>query len=110
MNLFGFGLSRRDREWIEETLTQALQPIASKLDEILRGERKMSAELDALAAQVEQNTTVEESAVTLIQGLAAQIAAAANDPAAIAALSAKLQSSATALAAAIAANTPAAPQ
>ena len=67
----------------------------------------MSAQLDALQAQVEQNTNLEASAVTLIEGLAAQIAAAANDPVQIAALSAKLQTSATALAAAITANTPA---
>ena len=103
MGLFGF--DRKDREWMERMVAQALQPISSKLDEILRGERKMSAQLDALQAQVEQNTNLEASAVTLIEGLAAQIAAAANDPVQIAALSAKLQTSATALAAAITANT-----
>lgn len=103
MGLFGF--DRKDREWMERMVAQALQPISSKLDEILRGERKMSAQLDALQAQVEQNTDLEASAVTLIEGLAAQIADAANDPVQIAALSAKLQTSATALAAAITANT-----
>ena len=103
MGLFGF--DRKDREWMERMVAQALQPISSKLDEILRGERKMSAQLDALQAQVEQNTNLEASAVTLIEGLAAQIADAANDPVQIAALSAKLQTSATALAAAITANT-----
>lgn len=61
--------------------------------------------LAALQQQVAQNTTIEASAVTLIQGLAAQIAAAGTDPAALAALTASLNSSATALAAAIAANT-----
>lgn len=69
----------------------------------------MSAELDALTGQVAQNTTVEASAVTLIQGLAAQIAAAGTDPAKLTALTTSLNTSATALAAAIAANTPAAP-
>jgi len=65
--------------------------------------------LAALQAQVQQNTTIENSAVTLIQGLAAQIAQAGTDPAALAALTANLNQSATALAAAITANTPSAP-
>jgi hypothetical protein len=66
-------------------------------------------ELDALTAQVTKNTDLEESAITLIQGLADQIANAADDPAEVAALSAKLKASAEALAAAITANTPAPP-
>lgn len=70
----------------------------------------MSALTD-LQAQVAANTSVEASAVTLIQGLAAQIAAAvgANDTAALQALSSQLNSSATALAAAVTANTQTAP-
>lgn len=69
----------------------------------------MSAELDALTAQVTQSTTIEQSAITLIQGMAAQIAANVNSPAALTALSQQLSTSATALAAAVTANTPAAP-
>ena len=67
----------------------------------------MSAEFDALVAQVTANTDVEASAVALIQGIAAQLA---NNPtpAQVAALSTQLKSSADALAAAITANTPAA--
>lgn len=68
-----------------------------------------AGDLTALTAQVAQNTTVEASAVTLIQGLAAQITALQNDPAALAALAAQLQTSATALSAAITANTPTPP-
>jgi len=67
------------------------------------------ADLTALTAQVAQNTTVEQSAITLIQGLAAQLQAVATDPVAIAALASQLNASATALAAAITANTPSAP-
>jgi hypothetical protein len=79
----------------------------------------------ALTAQVAANTTVEGSALTLIQGfaasqaaLSAQLAAAIanNDPVALAAAQkaiddsvAALGTSDSALAAAIAANTPAAP-
>lgn len=62
-----------------------------------------------LKTQVEKNTAIEESAVTLIQGLAAQIKAAQNDPAAIQALADELTKSAADLAGAITANTPAAP-
>ena len=65
------------------------------------------AHLDALTAQVAANTEVEASAVILINGLAAKLFEFANDPAAITALATQLQASADALAAAVAANTPA---
>ena len=61
-----------------------------------------------LKVQVEKNTAIEESAVTLINGLAAQIAAAKDDPAAIQALADEMAKSGADLAAAITANTPAA--
>lgn len=70
---------------------------------------KMSKELDALTAEVEETKTIEQSAITLIQGLAEQIAAAKDDPAAILALSESLKAQSDALAAAISANTPAPP-
>ena len=66
---------------------------------------KIMATLDDLTAQVAANTSVEGSALTLIQGLAAQLAAAGSNPAALAALQAQLKTSADALAAAVAANT-----
>lgn len=66
------------------------------------------ADLTSLTAQVQANTQVETSAVTLIQGLADQLRALANDPVAIAALADQLKGSADALSAAIVANTPAA--
>ena len=68
----------------------------------------MSAALDALTAQVAQNASVEASAVQLISGLAAEIAAAVanNDTAALQSLTTELQNSANALSAAITANTP----
>lgn len=82
--------------------------ILALLRTIIQKEDQMSAELDALEAQVTENTTVEASAITLIQGIAAQLAAAAQDPAKVKALSASLKASSDSLAAAIAANTPAA--
>ena len=90
--------------------------IERKLDAILhllRDSRKreiiMSAELDALTAKVVETNTVMGSAVALIGGLAAQIEALKTDPAALSALAASLEGSKAALAAAILANTPAAP-
>ena len=68
----------------------------------------MSA-LDDLTTQVAANTSVEQSAITLIEGIAAQLAAAGTDPAKLEALKTQLTASATALAAAITANTPVAP-
>ena len=69
------------------------------------------AVLDDLTAQVAQNTTVEGSAVTLINNIAAALAAAiaSGNPAALQALQTQLKTSSDALAAAITANTPAAP-
>jgi hypothetical protein len=74
----------------------------------IRGEQIMSA-LDDLTAQVAANTSLESSAVALIQGIPALIAAAGIDPAKLIALQTQLTLSATALAAAIVANTPVAP-
>lgn len=67
------------------------------------------ADLTALQAEVANNTTVETSAVTLLQGLKAALDAAGTDPVALKALSDTLGANDTALAAAVAANTPAAP-
>ena len=87
-----------------------------KLDQILTELRKlvqqgevMSQAMDDLEAQVAANADVVSSAVTLIQGIAAQLAAAGTDPAKLKALQDSLKSSDDALAAAVAANTPAEP-
>lgn len=66
----------------------------------------MSAEFDALVAEVTETQTVEASAVALIQGIATQLQGNPT-PQQVADLSSKLKSSADALAAAITANTPA---
>jgi len=73
----------------------------------------MAVDLSALTQAVTDEVTVEESALTLIAGLAAQIATLAAqptvDPAALQALADKLNAEKTKLAAAITANTPVAP-
>lgn len=65
-------------------------------------------DIAGLTATVARSVTVEASAVALIQGFAAQLAAAGTDPVALAALKTQLDTGADALAAAVAANTPAA--
>jgi hypothetical protein len=67
-------------------------------------EAMATKEFADLEAQVEQTTSVEESALTLIEGIVAQLEAARNDPAAITAVTERLRSSADALSAAVAAN------
>jgi hypothetical protein len=72
----------------------------------------MSLQLDTLTAEVAQNTTVVGSAVALIQGFSARLQAAIDagaDPVALQALADELNNSNDALAAAVAANTPAEP-
>jgi len=71
----------------------------------------MATELDGLVAQVKTNTDIVQSAILLVQGLAqkiADLAAAGGTPAQFADLAAQIKASDDALAAAIAANTPAA--
>lgn len=105
--MFGITLS------IEHTLTIKCDPallatardILAVLKLTEREIKVMAQELDDLTTEVAQVKTVEESAVTLIQGLAAQLAAAGTDPQKLADLRASLASSTDALAAAVAANT-----
>jgi len=89
------------------------QPSAAQLTLILQLLEYIMTALTDLQTQVAANTSVEGSALALIQGLASQltaaIAASPNPDSSLVALSAQLSSSATALAAAVVANTPAAP-
>lgn len=69
----------------------------------------MATSLERLITQVAETTAVEASAIALIRDLASRLSAIATDPVAVQALAEQLKISADALAAAIAANTPAAP-
>ena len=91
-----------------DSIENKLDAILRVLQEILRKEITMSAELDALTVQVKANTDVEASAVALLQGLSAQIEAAKTDPTALQTLADSLKTSAQGLADAIVANTPSA--
>lgn len=62
--------------------------------------------LDDLKAQVERNAAVDQSAISLLKGLKAQLDAAGTDPVALKALSDELGANTDSLAAAVVANTP----
>jgi hypothetical protein len=80
------------------------------LYEILSNQRKIMSALTDLQAAVAAENTVVQSAITLLNGLKAQLdaAIASGDPAALTALSADIAGQTAALAAAVTANTPAA--
>lgn len=81
----------------------------TKLTAILVQQGNIMTAIEQLTADVAANGVVIDSAVQLITGIKAQLdaAIAAGDPAALTALSAQLESESAALAAAVAANTPA---
>jgi hypothetical protein len=72
-------------------------------------EDNMTVEFDTLTSRVNDTITVEESAIVLINGLAARLEALANDPAAILALAEELRAKNEELSAAVVRNTPAEP-
>ena len=82
------------------------------LSRLLNQEKQVMSALDDLTAQVQANTSAEQSAVQLIQGLAKQITDAVNsdDSSALESLAQQLNSSAAALGAAVTANTPVTPE
>ncbi len=90
------------------SLREILLEILSNTRILIKKEKRIMADLTSLTAQVDTNTSVEESAVQLLTNIGAELKAAGTDPAALAALQTKLSGSATDLAAAITANTPAA--
>lgn len=96
---------------MKRAILAAILRVEAKLGRLLTLEEKMSAELDALTAQVKANTDAEQSAVVLLGGLkkALDDAIATGNPAALTKLSSDLGASQQNLAAAILANTPASP-
>lgn len=81
---------------------------SAKLDRVLANQEKIMSALSDLQAAVTAEDTVLDSAIVLLKGLKDALDQAGTDPAALAALSADIQAKTAALAAAIAANTPAA--
>src|SRR6266403_1761913 len=85
-----------------------LERIEDKVDLLLNQQETMMSALDDLQAAVAAEDTVIDSAITLINGIPALIAAAGVDPAKLTALQADITAKSKALADAVAANTPAA--
>lgn len=92
----------------DRSASAGLLAITRKLNHILDKQDRIMATLAELTAQVAANSTVIDSALVLISGIAARIEAAGTNPVALDALVAELQAKDTELAAAVAANTPAA--
>jgi ABC-type transporter Mla subunit MlaD len=94
----------------ESELRGRLEHIHSLLNALLDQGKTIMATLADLQTAVTAEDTVIDSAITLIKGLAAQIAALPPDQAAIDALAADVKGTSDALAAAVAANTGGAPK
>ncbi len=88
-----------------QIVNEKLDLVLLKLDAVLRREKAMSVQLDHLKTQVERATSVSQSAVTLIGGLAEQIRQLKDDPAMLEQLATDLDAQTSALAAAVQANT-----
>ena len=95
---------------LQKTLVdQKLNQIISLLEEVKGKEDKLMATIAELEQQIRESVAVEQSAVLLIQGFKERLEAAGVDPEKLAQLAADLDASEKNLAAAVAANTPAAP-
>lgn len=90
-----------------------LLEVIYKLKKLTKSERKlentMALDFTALNTAVANNTSVEQSAITLITQIAQEIAQNADDQVTVSALADQLNQQAQALAASVTANTPAAP-
>lgn len=95
------------KQWA--AVPRLLRELNDLLTRIYKQGEKIMASLDALQKAVAAEDNVIDSALTLIQGMADQIKNLTPDQAAIDALAADVQAKSDALAAAVAANTPAAP-
>src|SRR5882672_3129824 len=84
----------------------SLMRIEARFIHLEKDMRMAQQTLDDIVNDVAQETTIENSAVALLTALNVKLAAAGQDPAKLAALHQSIQANITAMAAAIAANTP----
>lgn len=91
----------------KSVVEQKLDRIITMLEKSKTREKQMSNDLSALQSEVERNGAVDQSAIVLLNGLAAKIEELKGDPAALQAFVDSLRGSSDALAAAVTANTPA---
>ncbi len=104
VRVFGKHLHHQDDPW-ENAPAWALELLAISII-ILDNQEKIMAAIDDLAAAVAAEDTVIDSAVVLLNGIPALIAAAGTDPAKLAALQKDITDKTTALAAAVIVGTP----
>lgn len=90
-----------------ERLGNKIDRQSRHINRIIKQEKDIMADLSALTTAVAENTSVEESAIQLLQNLADQLEASMTDPAAIQAIVDNVRNNSSALAAAVAQNTPA---
>jgi|SRR5579871_4556106 len=92
-------------------IKRTFQTLFSKLDLIIQNQKTMALDLSKLQAAVAQETSVDQSVVTLLKTLADELAVANsnNDQVAIDGIVQTMNQNATTLANAITQNTPAAP-
>jgi len=83
--------------------------IIDLLRQIKQQGETMAGEVAKLEQDVADQTTVIQSAITLLQNIKALLDAAGTDPAKLAALSAAIETNSANLAAAVVANTPGSP-
>jgi hypothetical protein len=109
-------MSDVDEYFFRETTEKQLTQIIKLLKNITKEIKKMSVELDALVAQVAETQGIEESVITLLQGiqvqltaLEAELAAQAIDTSTVVQLKDDLHASEEALATAVANFTPPTP-
>ena len=88
-------------------LTLAALVVAACAVRLVQQGEKSMAHLDRITAEVSEMKSAADSAVVLLDTIAAKLRELANDPAAIAALADELDASGSALAAAVVRNTPA---
>ncbi len=103
--------SRLDRiEVLLARMTRVVSVDAAMDAASLRNKEEMMADLSQIRSEVEENSDVTSSAVALLNDLSARLSEIADDPEEVRALAEQLSSQTDALAAAVAANTPAAPE
>ena len=90
--------------------------VVTKLDQIIqmlqilqKGVTQMAASVDDVITAVQQETTVEQSVITLLNQFAGQVKSAGTDPVKLQAVLDAITNNTTALSAAVTANTPVVP-
>jgi hypothetical protein len=106
------GISYGDWKHLNDKLDAILvlfTRIESSLAALTMKQEQVMTDLTALTVEVARNTEVDQSAIALLNGLAAQIESLKTDPVALQNLADTMRGSSDALAAAVTANTPVAP-